>query len=887
MKRKKSPPKWADLFLAWFCAEELLEEIQGDLHEAYYYRLDSLGERQANRQYIKDVFQFFRPYAFEKYSRAKQFLPMHNNYYKIALRNILHRKGFTAINMLGLTFGISAVVLIGLFLNNEYTYDQSTPDHERIFRLMNGYRDQVYTPMSFHDSSTPEGQKRLVNHINNYEEVQTACHFILSESDIGGRDKYFVEVEGQRFVADNLLNTNTGKEFQEIFPQKFLIGNPEGAFNRSNQILLTEKLAKKWFGNNWQSKDLLGKIMKVQSVNYELVGVVEEQPNNVHFNFDWLIYKDTLSSWGAYTYFKMKPDYDMLAIESRFSSEVDLVYPGYSEDPLQKGIQVLPLTDIHFTKGNLYELKPTANKTYLNTFGIVGLVILLIVLTNYTNLSIAMYADRQKELGVRKVMGAQSSDITFQLLAEAVILALLCFPFCLLLLWFVLPYFSELMNIGWDSYLLMQGKTLLFLFGMLLLSRILNAIYPALSKNKKSMINLFGKRINQSLGNRYLNFRNVLVTSQFFMMVTLLSITFFIYQQMNFVNNIDLGYQKENILHFNIDGVEKYKALKKELLNFPEIKAVGANGLPGSDMYNQTTYKIKDTDVTLADGTFQYLDLGSVKALELDCKACKELEKGKKQIFLINQTAAEKLSKIKGITPEELIGETLISEPEFENERYGFGIPYVIDGIMDDYKFFSLKYPNQSLLIRIRPEAVYTYSMMVSSTTDDWNSTIQKIETAYGKVESTRPFSFGFLDDRINKLYAAERRSGVLMAGLSLLAIILALTGLAGVVSYIIHSREKEISIRKVLGASVGNILYFFNKEFLMLMGIATLIAGPISIMLAIQWLNSFAFHIEPSIWVIALAGLIMLLLVSVLVSVRSLSAATQNPQVVLRNNQS
>lgn len=887
MKEKRLPPKWADQFLVWFCSEDLLEEIQGDLHEAYYHRVKSIGRKQANRQYIKDVFQFFRPYAFEKYSRAKQFLPMYKNYYKIAMRNILHRKGFTAINMLGLTVGISAVLLIGLFLNNEYTYDQSTRDHEQIFRLMNGYRDQVYTPMYFNDynRSTPEVQKRLINHLEDYEEVQTACHFVLSESDIGGREKYFVEVDGKKIVAANLLNTNTGKEFQEIFPQKFLMGSAEGAFNRSNQIVLTEKLANRWFGNNWQSQDLLGKNIEVRAVNYELIGVVEDQLNNVHFNFDWLIYKDSLTSWAAYTYFKMKPNYDVAAIESRFNSEVDLVYPGYSEDPLRKEVQALPLVDIHFTKGTLYEIKDTANIIYLNTFGIVGLIILLIILTNYTNLSIAMYADRQKELAVRKVMGAQSQDIIFQLLAEAIILALLCFPLCLLLLWLALPYFSELMNIGWSSSILFQGEILFSLLILLLFSGLLSAIYPALSYGKKSMRELFGQKVNRILGNRNFNFRNVLVSFQFFMMVGLLSITFFIHQQMEFINNIDLGYQKENIIHFSIDGIEKYTALKKELLSFPEVKAVGANGLPGSDMYNQTTYKMKDTDVTLADGTMQYLDMGSVEALQLECKECKKLEEGKKRIFLINQTAANKLAKVKGVAPENLIGETLISEPEYENEEYGFGIPVTIDGIMNDYKYFSLKYPNQSLLISVRPEPTYAQHMMVRADTDNWSLTIQKIEAAYAKVEKVQPFDFGFLDKRISDLYEDERKSGILMAGLSLIAIILALTGLAGIVSYIIYSRQKEISIRKILGASVVNILYFFNKEFLILIGLATLIATPISIFLAFKWLNTFAFHIDPSIWVIALAGLVVLMLVGFLVTIQSLKVATTNPQVALTND--
>ncbi|MFK8006110.1 MAG: ABC transporter permease, partial [Saprospiraceae bacterium] len=498
--------------------------------------------------------------------------------------------------------------------------------------------------------------------------------------------------------------------------------------------------------------------------------------------------------------------------------------------------------------------------------------------------SIAMYADRQKELGVRKVLGAQSYDISFQLLAEAIILALLCFPFCVLLLWSTLPYFYELMDLSWSRSILFRGSTLLTLLSLLLLSGFLSGTYPAVAYGRKSMLHLFKQKMNRILGNRYFNFRNSLITFQFVMMVGLLSITFFIYQQMQYISNTDLGYNEEGIIFFGVDGVEKYKTLKKDLLNLPEVEAIGGNGLPGSEMYNQGTYKMKGTDVTLSDGTTEYFDLGTIEALNLKCDACELLEKGKDRIFVINRTAAKKLAKIKGIEPDQLVGETLISEPEWENEQYGFGVPRVIDGIVDDFKFFSLKYPDQSLLLSIRPEPVYTYNMMVRANTKNWKATIQKIESAYSNIETVRPFNFTFLEDRINQLYADERKSGILMGGLSLIAIILALTGLMGIVSYIIFSRQKEISVRKILGASVGNILFIFNKEFIVLMGIATIVATPITIILANKWLEEFAFKITPQIWVVGLAGLGAVFLVGILVSIQSMRVATQNPQTVLRS---
>ena len=613
--------------------------------------------------------------------------------------------------------------------------------------------------------------------------------------------------------------------------------------------------------------------------------MIRNVPGNVHYDFDWIVYQDAIPSWGAYTYVKLRPNASIGAMVSRLNQEIDLVYPGYSEDVLSKGVEPVPLTEVHFTADTLYELKPIANKAYLSTFGIVGLIILLIIWTNYTNLSIAMYADRQKELGMRKVLGAQSHDISLQLLIEAILMTLLCLPICGMILQFVLPYFNELMDIQLGLSWWSNGQNLLWLLGLLLITGILSGLYPALAYGGRSMLGLFGRKLNARVSNRYFNLRNALITVQFIMVVALLSVTYYIYQQMQYVHNVDLGYQKEGVFYFGVDGAEKYQQLKSALLRLPEVESVGANGVPGEAMFNQSTYKMKDTEVTLSDGTQQYLDYGTIKTLGLKCEACQDLEMGKESIFVINRTAAEKLARIKGVKPEELVGETLITEPEWENEESGFGFPHSIDGIIEDYKFFSLKFPNQSLLVDIVQKPEYVYEMLVRANTENWYPTLQKIESAYKKVEPVRPFDFNFLGERIQRLYNDERRSGILLASLSLVALILALMGLAGIVSYIAFNRQKEMGIRKVHGASFWDILFIFNKEYLILMGVATAIALPMAIYASSRWLESFAYRIEPQVWVVALAGLLALVLVVILVSIQASKAAGKGPMEVLRRD--
>lgn len=884
---KHTPPRWASRFLSWFCDEALLEEIQGDLEEAYYHRYKRVGRQQANRLYIADVFSFFKPYAFEKYSRAKQFLPMFDNRFKIALRNILHHKRFTFINGAGLIVGISAIVLISLYLNYELTYDQAVPQHERTYRLVNQYRDQVYTCMRFQQyfDTEAEQQLTLLEHLENYPNVEKACHFVPSKSAIGGGGRFFAYVDEQQHELENILFTNTGPAFHSVFPQRFLLGDPTSAFGAFSSVVLSASLAERWFGPSWSKRRILGKTIRLRDEIFTINGVVADVPANSHFTFEMILTQEQIPSWAAYTYLQLDEGNDITTLVEQLNADVDLFYPGYTEDVLSKGITAVPVADIHFTEDMLYEIKEVANQTYLSTFGIVAFIILLIIWTNYTNLSVAMYADRQREIGMRKVLGARSQDVAGQFFLEAVGLALLCLPFILLVVVFCLPHFNALMGCDIPTGQLFSLPVVLGLVGLLVLTGIISSAYPALVYSRRKTMRLFGQITEKRIVTRYFNFRNGLVTLQFFLVVSLLSMTYFIFQQMQFIEQRDLGFTKEGMLYFEIDGAEKYGQLKSLLQAIPAIEAVGAGGVPGTDMYNQLTYKLKDTEVTLSDGTEQYIGYDAVQTLELDCPSCTQLAEGKSQLFVINETAAKKLAKIKGVAPEELVGEVLVTEPEWENEEYGYGVHHTIDGIISDYKHFSLKYPNQPLLINIYQQPEWVYEMMIRTNTEDWDATLSEIKAAYTQIEAERPFTPKFLEERLSTLYESEARSGQLLAILGIIAIVLALMGLAGVVAYLAYRRQKEIGIRKVLGASVGSILLGFQREFGLLLLVAVVLALPVSLLAAGSWLADFAYHIEPQLWVILGAGVAVLLLVFLVISIQARRAATRPPMEILRVN--
>jgi len=301
-----------------------------------------------------DVIQFFKPYAFEKYSRSKQFIPMFQNYIKVAIRNIIKRKAFTLINMTGLTVGLAAIMLISLYVQHELAYDTSNPQHEDIFRLVRKYRDQTYNCIHFSDyyNTQAEVQLKLVNHLTAYDEVANACQFTPSHSAIGPNEQYYATIGEKQFVVENILYTNTHQALLEMFPQDFLMGNQEMVAENLNQIVFTVSQAERIFGSNWRQAIELGQQMMIREAPYQIAAVVQDPPSNVHYEFDFILHQDTIPSWGAYTYVQSKDGVSADQIVDKFTRQVETVFPGYNEDVLEKGFLPVPLAEIHFTQGS-------------------------------------------------------------------------------------------------------------------------------------------------------------------------------------------------------------------------------------------------------------------------------------------------------------------------------------------------------------------------------------------------------------------------------------------------------------------------------------------------------------------------------------------------------
>lgn len=879
------PPRWADRLLAWFCDDALLEEIQGDLHQAFCHRVQKQGYHYARVNYIFDVIRFFKPSVIQKFTVYQQHPPMLRNYFKIAVRSLIRQKRYALINGVGLTLGLCCIFLSTLYLRNETRYDQFHEKSADTYRLLRTYRSQIYTCLPFqnYSNTSADEQLRLAQGFEELSGVGSVTQFVLSNSAIAERGAYFVETEaGNAFTEEQILFTNRGKDFLEIFDWSFLAGDPISALDAPYRVVLSESTAKKYFGPDWQQDNgILSTSLRIDTIDYQISGVIQDVPSYSHIEFDLAVSVPSIPSWGAYTYAHLMPGVDPTQVNQQLNQSYLTLYPEQQEDPLEKGITLQSLTDIHLSSNYLYELKKPGDVRYLYIFGIIGLIILVITCINYTNLSVAMYTGRQKEIGMRKVMGARKRDISGQFLFEAMLLAFISLPLALLLMELLLPYFNQLMELQLRNDFLRELPLFAIALGLTLGIGILSGLYPSLLLSRKTLTQLFKNKLGQSKAG--FSLRHALVGFQLVLLIALGSATLLINRQLTFIEQKNLGYEKEGILSFGLDDVEDYRYIRNQLLTLPQVVSVGSGSQPGELMYNQVTYTLQGSASVLDNGTSLYMDQGLVQTLGITHPALQKLDQGADEVLLINRTAAETLGRISDQASENVIGEVLITEPEYVNEEGGNGFPAVVDGIMEDFHYFTLKETINPMFIWVRKEPEWVYNAVVKVKTDQLYETIGQIRDVYAQVRSDVPFQVQFMDERLETLYAQERQIGQLSTVLSTVAVLLAILGLSGLVSFIAYERRSEISIRKVFGASLGQILLLINREFVLLVMIATLLAAPLAYFGVNAWLDNFAYRITPSWLDMVAVGLISLVIVIVIVSWQSFRTAQRNPAQTLR----
>ncbi len=806
---------------------------------------------------------------------------MLKNYLTTAFRNLVKHKSYSLLNIAGLAIGVMAFIMIMLYVRDELSYDCFFPRADQIYRVATrGVMQGSEFNMAV--SPAPVGAA-FVNEIPGVLNSTRVRNFGFPVIRYG--DKVFSEELW--FTADS--------SFFDVFGIELIKGNKKTALTEPNTVVITTSTAERYFG----SDDPIGKIFTSdQQRDYVVTGLVEDPPHNTHFHYDFLAslmsYPGQANNpiWVSnnfYTYLVLEPNTSPQQVEDEFPGMVKKYagpqieqFMGVSWDQLieqgaQYGFYLQPLIDIHLTSNLEYEVEPNGNQTYVMIFSVIALFILILACINFMNLATARSAKRAREVGVRKTLGSTRSQLIQQFLTEAILLTLISFLLALILVQLLLPAYSDLVGIRLSLNLFNNALILPVLIIMIVLVGTASGAYPAFFLASFNPVKVLKGSAQAKSRNSWL--RSGLVIFQFVISITLFTGTMVVYNQLSYIQNKELGYDKSNIVIVEkTDDIGRHiNAFKEDLLQDPRIMSVSnSTSLIGHNT-NNNLHQIQGEPAEngMLFSSF-FTDDNYAEAYSIKMAAGRFFSEDRPTDSLhvvINETAAENMNI------GDPIGRSLLRPAGPNGEMLAFEII----GIMKDFHF-------ESLQSQIRSMAVYRFGRngfgrytAVRIPEADIVGTLDYIEEVWKKYAVDQTFEYTFLDDDFNQLYIAEERTKNIATIFSILAILIACLGLFGLASFIAEQRTKEIGIRKVLGASVANIYLLLSTDILKLILIATILSWPLSFMTMRRWLENFAYRIEFSHLTFLMAGLLALMIALATVATPAIKAALSNPVDALK----
>ena len=812
---------------------------------------------------------------------------MLKNYLKTAVRSIVRQQLYSAINIFGLSFGMACCFLISLYVYDEVSFDKFFEDGDRIYRiaLERNYPDHT---RYFSSSSVMVAPTLLAN----YPDVEkaTRLHRLFFAPQV------VVTVDDQSYQETRFLWADSN--FFEVFSFRFLEGDPTTALDASNKVVLTDKTARRYFGNvPALNKTILGG----GGGEFVVSAVIEDIPENSHIDFDllgsmWAIgYLETaveqgnwVSPW-LYTYVRLREGVDPEAFAAKLpgmvhtygaaqiKAQLGITTDDYTESGHAYKYFAQPLHDIHLHSNMEVELQPNGNIMYV--YLLVALVgfILLISCINFVNLATARSTERAKEVGVRKVMGSYRGHLIWQFLTESIVISSISLALAVLVAWLFLPTFNDL--VGKQLTLGMVGHPLVImgLLGFAMAVGLLAGGYPALVISAMDPTTVLKGAFKSSPRGVWL--RNSLVVFQFAISMMLISGTLVAGQQLDYIRTKQLGFDKENVLVVKQAGAlqTNMEAFKDELRAMPDVLSVGStNAAPGA-FFGSSIYAPDDPDMPLFRTNILTIDDDYLETLAMTMKAGRAFSRDYNDSLniLINRAAARALGW------DDPVGHTL--RASFNNPDAGSTPTPVFEivGVVEDFNF-------QSLHTEIAPLVIFNgeqgNTVAVRLGPGDVEQTIAAIGEKWRSFVPEREMLFSFLDQDLDALYQADQASGKVLNAFTMLAILLACVGLFGMAAYTTGQRAKEIGIRKVLGASVAGIILLLSKEFTRLIVMAFMLAAPLAYW-ALDWgLNYFAYRVDVGVMTLALAGGLTLLLAWLTISYQSIKTALMNPITSLRD---
>ncbi|UCG63013.1 MAG: ABC transporter permease [Candidatus Zixiibacteriota bacterium] len=768
------------------------------------------------------------------------------NYLRITLRNIRKYKGYTLVNLAGLAISLACCILIGLWILNEKSYDKHYADVDRVQAILtNGHFVSANALAPYLEENVPEIQ---------YAARTTGSNEILVNSE--SLDSF------ERLMAAD-------PQVLQILSFPFIAGDPKTALSKPNSVVITEEMAAKFFGN----QPAIGKTLSIDNrAEYVVTGVIENIPPNSSFQFDLLVSIDyqrqeviadgfPYEAWNfvsTKTVAKVQPGVTTAALTDKISGLIQQFY-----DDREVSLAAINIGDLY--------LRFSETNTGIKIFSSIALAILLMACINYVNLSTARFRMRAKETGIRKIIGASRGALIAQFLGESFVLITVGFALALCLVDTSLPFFNSLFELRLSLNLLGNPSIIMAGIAIIIATTLAAGIYPAVVLSRFHPVQTIRTGLNQT--NRHFTLRRVLVVLQFSLTAILIIGTAVIYTQVNHMKNWDVGYNKEHVVNIRLrgDSRKQYPVLKNKLRQSPEILAVTAatNTLPYWYMETSVTWDDlepdEQKDVAFNFVRFDFTDTYGIEVTE-GRSFNENIATDEQFACLVNETLARSMNR----------------SPVLGSHINVWNVEREIVGIVKDFNFRPLNSGIQPLVLTINPAGAERFGrinvMSIRIGPNNISSTLASIEKTWNAIIPNHPFEYTFLDEQFDANYRSLEQVNNLAVCFGTLAIFIAALGLFGLASYTAEQKTKEIGIRKVLGASITNIVRMMSREYVILVAVANLIAWPLAWFIMSDWLSEFAYHIDVSVGTYVMVGCFTLLIALLSVGYQAIRAANTNP---------
>jgi putative ABC transport system permease protein len=808
---------------------------------------------------------------------------MFKNFLKVALRHLWKNKTFSAINIAGLSVGLAVCLLIVLYVKDELSYDKYNAQSENIYRID---ADISFNGTQFTSAVSPAPLVPTLK--KDYPQI-------VQYTRTRNYGEILVKKDNQNIQNHNAVFADS--TFFQVFSIPMIEGNRLTALNEPNSIVIDETTARKYFN----SIHVVGKTLYVDNrVNCKITGVIKDIPPQSHFHFSFIrplhdTYHDDQGDWlsnNYASYVLVRPGVTKASLQKAVDATIDNYLAKQLDQLLHVSAKdlknsanhfiypVMSLTDIHLYSNKSYEFEANGNITYVYIFSIIAIFILLIACVNFMNLSTARSANRAKEVGIRKVAGSLRSNLITQFLTESVVTSFLSLLLAIGIAALLIPLFNQLAGKQMSVLTLFSTWLLPVLVALVIVVGCIAGSYPAFYLSSFQPVQVLKGSIAKGFKNSWL--RSGLVIFQFFISISLIIGTIVIYNQLTYIRSREIGYNRDQLLVINNTYAldKKIKSFRQDMLKISGVQAAAiAGSLPTETSYSQNGW-FKDATLDAKQVNIMtdfYADQNYIPTLGMQMTAGRNFSTDfltDSSAVIINETA----SKLLGF--KNPLNETLYRPSGYAGNGGFSSKPFHIIGVVKDFNFNSMHDKVGPLIIELS-ENYGRIAMRIN--TQNIPALISEVEKKWNSMSPNQLFSYSFLDADFNKIYNAEQRTGKLFITFAIFAIFIACLGLFGLVTYAAEQRIKEIGVRKVLGASVGEIVAMISKDFIKLVMIAFVIAFPVGWLMMNKWLQSFAYRINISWWVFALAGLLTIAIALITVSFQAIKAAMANPVKSLR----